>query len=119
MLDGEEHDDVDVGGVVARVGNGCRDPGPGDVGLPVLCALARLSLLARYSATRSWKDALTGENAIGALTLLRSSADLDQPLLDMFLRSPRPPLLLPPLEGMVGLEGVLGAWGNRGISKEF
>lgn len=113
---GGEDDD---GGVVAKVGKGCLAPGDGEVGLPVECALARLSLLARYSATRSWNELLTGEKAIGLLVLLRSSADLDQPRFDIFLRSPKPPPPPLPLDGMVGLEGVLGAWGKRGMSKEF
>lgn len=111
--------DEDEGGVVANVGKGCRML-DGDVGLPVDTALARLSLRPRYSATRSWKEAWTGEKAIGALVLLRSSALLDQPRFEILRRSPRPPPPLPaPLDDIVGLEGVLGACGNRGKSKEF
>jgi hypothetical protein len=51
--------------------------------------LALLRLRLRYSTIRSWKEGLTGEYSAGEI-LLKSSADLDHPFLEMFLRSPRP-----------------------------
>ena len=80
----------DDGGVeLTIVGKGCRllgTPG-GEVEL----ALLRLRL--RYSTIRSWKEALTGEKSAGEI-LLKSSADLDHPFLEMFRRSPSPGELL-------------------------
>ena len=51
--------------------------------------LALLRLRLRYSTIRSWKEGLTGVNSAGEI-LLKSSADLDHPFLEMFLRSPSP-----------------------------
>jgi len=51
--------------------------------------LALLRLRLRYSTIRSWKEGLTGENSASD-TLLKSSADLDHPFFEMFLRSPSP-----------------------------
>jgi hypothetical protein len=59
-----------------------RPLGAGEVEL----ALLRLRL--RYSNIRSWKEGLTEENSADEI-LLKSSADLDHPFLEMFLRSPR------------------------------
>ena len=51
--------------------------------------MALLPLRLRYSTIRSWNEGFAGENSTGE-TLLKSSADLDHPLLEMFLRSPSP-----------------------------
>lgn len=97
------------------VGKGCRPlSGPGgEDGLDGETALALLSLRPRYSAMRSWNEVFTGGKLVGD-TLLRSSADLDHPRLEIVRRSPSPP---PPLAPLTGLEGVLGVW-NRGISAD-
>ena len=75
----------DDGGVELEDGKRCRPLGTTEG--EVVLALLRLRL--RYSTIRSWKEALTGENSAGEI-LLKSSADLDHPFLEMFLRSPRP-----------------------------
>lgn len=75
---------------------------PAEVGLEGETALAVLSLLLRYSATRSWNDVLIGENSPGE-TLLKSSADRDHAFLEVLLRSPSPAG-----RWFVGLDGVLG-----------
>lgn len=56
---------------------------------------------------------MIGEKLSGEI-LLRSSADLDHPLRDIFRKSPKPFWLY---EGTTGLEGVLVGWGG-GISSE-
>src|SRR6266496_2126727 len=67
------------GGMVPRLGNGCRLPlGIGKVGaamgLDGDVALALLSVLPRYSAIFSWKDCDAGE-VFSVTILLRSSTD--------------------------------------------
>jgi hypothetical protein len=103
----------DEGGDPATLGNGWL-PFTGDDGLAVDNALAALSLLPRYCATRSWKVVFKGVKDTGAEILLKSSADLDHARLEILRRSPSPPEL------MVGLDGWLGfvASRKRGMSME-
>jgi hypothetical protein len=73
----------DGGGVLEEEGKRWRP-----LGAPEEVELVLLRLRLRYSTIRSWKEGLTGEYSAGEI-LLRSSADLDHPFFEMFLRSPR------------------------------
>ena len=80
----EDRGGEDEGGVEEEEGKRWRPLGAGECEVELV--LLRLRL--RYSTMRSWKEGLTGEYSADEI-LLKSSADLDHPFFEMFLRSPR------------------------------